>query len=674
LKAGEASAGTGGAVEEYKAKNITTAAEAQKLAQALLKNNINGRYRYTLETETDADLGEYCTVSNTALNITTTARVVQKELDTESNIYKYELIGVDELGAITATDTPEAPTQEFDPDIINGGLDLVSSSALNEDGTIAQPVEGNKLADSDTTTAWRTYVGPYKVGTQISDVGASTWTDRAYFGGDADEKYPDIAKALGVASASADLANLDVGDELPAGAKVFQFNNVVTDLDDADPWDTETGVAYTTASRFGSHALQPATGGSTTLVDNDAQGIDMSAAFTISGWFYVAENPATDVALMDYGNGHADGILFAVYATSTGVKFEQYPDTAPAGFTNLTSTITLDMSGWFFVAVAFDGTDTWQLVVNGTAATPVTEAGAGLPYTTATRAFRLLLADLYRCDDFMILPGTELTTTQIDAHFDSGYPWATEDADGNLYLVPASGKEVVVKGAFRVGEGEHDTGWVACSSWTNQHLGDTLGGNVNHGLSKTLDQLDVKVFVSTDGTDANASELGTQVLSINAVNSYGYQTYYVDSDNIKVQTGEHGVIYIPDNGTAFVVNNESYYYRVIVRVASPAKGDTGDTGPAGPTGDTGPAGPAGEDGATSLAVAYSTGTDYIVGDAVYYDNIIWQCIQANGPSSTLVTPGTNDAYWQNYPRFFTSSSEPTGSDGADGDLWFTYTV
>ena len=53
----------------------------------------------------------------------------------------------------------------------------------------------------------------------------------------------------------------------------------------------------------------------------------------------------------------------------------------------------------------------------------------------------------------------------------------------------------------------YDTGWVACSDWTNQHLGSTLGGNVVHNLNTPLRNLSVKVFISTDGTDDNSFEM-----------------------------------------------------------------------------------------------------------------------------------------------------------------------
>ena len=43
----------------------------------------------------------------------------------------------------------------------------------------------------------------------------------------------------------------------------------------------------------------------------------------------------------------------------------------------------------------------------------------------------------------------------------------------------------------------YDTGWIACSDWTNQHLGDSVGGNVNHNLDAPLSDILVKVLISS---------------------------------------------------------------------------------------------------------------------------------------------------------------------------------
>lgn len=43
---------------------------------------------------------------------------------------------------------------------------------------------------------------------------------------------------------------------------------------------------------------------------------------------------------------------------------------------------------------------------------------------------------------------------------------------------------------------------------------------------------------------------------------------------------------------------------------------------------------------------YSADFDYIVGRVVLYNGNIYKCIQANGASSTVVAPDSDDTYWQ----------------------------
>lgn len=51
--------------------------------------------------------------------------------------------------------------------------------------------------------------------------------------------------------------------------------------------------------------------------------------------------------------------------------------------------------------------------------------------------------------------------------------------------------------------------------------------------------------------------------------------------------------------------------------------------------------------------SYNAAYDYVAGRVVSYNGNLYKCIQANGVSSTVVTPGSNTAYWQrldNYVR------------------------
>lgn len=110
----------------------------------------------------------------------------------------------------------------------------------------------------------------------------------------------------------------------------------------------------------------------------------------------------------------------------------------------------------------------------------------------------------------------------------------------------------------------YSTGWVSCNDWTNQHLGDTVGGDVTHSLNTHLSGLLVKVFISTDGTDATSYEL--LPLDTSRAGSYdtGLMIYEVDANNVKIQTGVNGINILDENGNQATIDTEAYYYQVVV--------------------------------------------------------------------------------------------------------------
>jgi hypothetical protein len=110
--------------------------------------------------------------------------------------------------------------------------------------------------------------------------------------------------------------------------------------------------------------------------------------------------------------------------------------------------------------------------------------------------------------------------------------------------------------------------------------------------------------------------------------------------------------------------------------ATGAAGTAGATGPAGPTGATGSAGAAGAAGATGatgstgatgatgpfVGGTYSASVDYPAGSVVVNASITYVAIQTNGPASSVITPGTNVAYWV----------PTTGSGSAGSTLNYIY--
>jgi len=102
----------------------------------------------------------------------------------------------------------------------------------------------------------------------------------------------------------------------------------------------------------------------------------------------------------------------------------------------------------------------------------------------------------------------------------------------------------------------YSTGWVANSDWTNKEF------TVTHNFGTNLSDLIVKFFISTDGTEAN----GTQVdFSTNYESgTQGINPMAINNNSFKIQTGDIGFNVTTDDGTRKLIDTESYYYKVKV--------------------------------------------------------------------------------------------------------------
>jgi hypothetical protein len=107
-----------------------------------------------------------------------------------------------------------------------------------------------------------------------------------------------------------------------------------------------------------------------------------------------------------------------------------------------TSSYALGSAGWFYWSIHFDtSADTLQLVANDQAQT-AQDVSAD---TALTHGFslKLLFAEAaYRLDDLLIMPSTLLSTSDSIAHYNSGYAWAAQDIETDLFLVAKSGGRI----------------------------------------------------------------------------------------------------------------------------------------------------------------------------------------------------------------------------------------
>ena len=110
----------------------------------------------------------------------------------------------------------------------------------------------------------------------------------------------------------------------------------------------------------------------------------------------------------------------------------------------------------------------------------------------------------------------------------------------------------------------YKTGWINRTDWTNVHLGSntTLNtdSNVTHNLNAPLPNLLVKIFVSTDGTDANSFEIPPAIIA----GPYGWTPFEIDNNNIKIQTCNLGLLVATDAGATLTIDTENYYYQAEV--------------------------------------------------------------------------------------------------------------
>ena len=119
---------------------------------------------------------------------------------------------------------------------------------------------------------------------------------------------------------------------------------------------------------------------------------------------------------------------------------------------------------------------------------------------------------------------------------------------------------------------KYATGWINRSDWTNVHMGSdktlNVDSNVAHGLDAPLSELIAKIFISADGTDANSFEVA---LTPSYPNAWcGYTVFNVDANNIKIQTGVSGILYLLDaTGIGAVVTTQNWYYKIIVYKITP---------------------------------------------------------------------------------------------------------
>lgn len=111
------------------------------------------------------------------------------------------------------------------------------------------------------------------------------------------------------------------------------------------------------------------------------------------------------------------------------------------------------------------------------------------------------------------------------------------------------------------------TGFINRSDWTNVHLGTNASLNtdsdIEHALNIDLRQLSIRLFMSTDGTEANSFEVYYAVKEVSS-QEIGWTLYQADKDSITFQTASAGFRRVEANGTTTEILAQSWYYKIVL--------------------------------------------------------------------------------------------------------------
>jgi hypothetical protein len=148
----------------------------------------------------------------------------------------------------------------------------------------------------------------------------------------------------------------------------------------------------------------------------------------------------------------------------------------------------------------------------------------------------------------------------------------TESTSGNTGIVQSDdGTTIYVKNVTGTGIWTNNETVTGATSGETALVNEASGSNKNqdssilHDLSLDFDDyLNTKMFLSTDGTMANAWE--QSIYPSGDSSAYGATIHYVDTNNVKMQTGNNGMTYAKDDGTVPGFSSSDWYYKIIIEV------------------------------------------------------------------------------------------------------------
>jgi len=164
----------------------------------------------------------------------------------------------------------------------------------------------------------------------------------------------------------------------------------------------------------------------------------------------------------------------------------------------------------------------------------------------------------------------EVTIKKVDSN--SGY--VTIDGEGAETIDGSTTKRLATQYSFMqlISDGTewhvanfyhapYLTTWTGSTDWTNAEY------TMTHNFGANLSDLSVSVYLSSDGTEGNAFEIG--YITSGSAGPYGITFFQSSTDAIKMQTGTDGILYVSDSGAQFVLDTEGYSYKAVINKRSP---------------------------------------------------------------------------------------------------------
>jgi len=432
-------------------------------------------------------------------------------------------------------------------------------------GTPADPDEGDR----------RVYIDEDELGMQEYTNGAWTTVNQIQIGGVDDNGV--FLPFLGCRG----LYGAEPPDSEPLPDEqffLFDFDDDYLAHDGTDFWYTKVNVTLG-SGKFGNCVTRNTNGtGSLAAILEWTPGEDQAAAFWLKGGADDSREHRVLWYLSDDTESDVTGFEICVNGTVVSVKCTI--DDVLAG-TVQSDSGAIEEGVFSFVGFVFiRSSNTMYLIVDSKIYSTVIDDLWSTLGTTDDILIYLYLQEntdwrQFYIDDMIIRPDISTDPLLLLQHYQHGQPWTAEYSALDVVLKPAAGGVVRALGDLAVSgdifepSGKvYDTGWINRSDWTNVHLGsDTTkdtDSNVTHNLNAPLCELLVKVFISTDGTDANSFEINYNDFTTAGTAYRGITVFQVDLNSIKVQIATDGLSATQDSGALITIDTENWYYKIKV--------------------------------------------------------------------------------------------------------------